>query len=76
MHPGDGVTTSDKELFDNQVQSHMSHCMKLAALITTDRYGRTVGELYANGTNVQQQLVATGHARIYHRYAKPCAWAR
>ena len=37
--------------------------------ITTDRYGRTVGELYANGTNVQQEMVASGHARIYWKYA-------
>ena len=44
--------------------------------ITTDRYGRTVGQLYANGVNVQQQLVRSGHADIYWRYAKPCSWTR
>jgi len=44
--------------------------------ITTDRYGRTVGELFADGVNVQQTMVASGHARIYWKYAKPCAWAR
>ena len=30
--------------------------------ITTDRYGRTVAELFIDGSNVQQQLVASGHA--------------
>ncbi len=43
--------------------------------IDTDRYGRTVAELFADGANVQEQLVASGHAEIYRRYAKPCAWA-
>ena len=44
--------------------------------ITTDRYGRTVGELYANGMNVQQAMVRSGHAEIYWRYANQCAWTR
>ena len=43
--------------------------------IDTDRYGRTVAELFADGANVQEQLVASGHAEVYRRYAKPCAWA-
>jgi len=42
--------------------------------ITTDRYGRTVAELFLNGSNVQQQLVASGHASIYWRYANQCPW--
>jgi endonuclease YncB( thermonuclease family) len=33
--------------------------------ITTDRYGRTVAEIFVDGSNVQQQLVASGHASIY-----------
>ena len=44
--------------------------------ITTDRYGRTVAELYADGINVQQALVRSGHARIYQRYAHQCPWAK
>ena len=43
--------------------------------IDTDRYGRTVAELFADGVNVQEHLVASGHAEIYRRYAKPCSWA-
>ena len=44
--------------------------------ITTDRYGRTVAELFVDGSNVQQQLVASGHASIYWRYADQCLWIR
>ena len=44
--------------------------------ITTDRYGRTVAEIFVNGSNVQQQLVANGHASIYWRYADQCPWIR
>ena len=44
--------------------------------ITTDRYGRTVAELFLNGSNVQQQLVASAHASIYWHYADQCPWIR
>ena len=44
--------------------------------ITKDRYDRTVAELFVDGTNVQQQLVASGHAEIYWKYAKQCPWTR
>ena len=44
--------------------------------ITTDRYGRTVGELFLNGSNVQQRMVASGHAGIYWRYSSQCPWIR
>ena len=44
--------------------------------ITTDRYGRTVAELFVDGSNVQQQLVAAGHADIYWKYAHQCPWTR
>ena len=42
--------------------------------ITSDRYGRTVAELFIDGSNVQQQLVASGHASIYWHYADQCPW--
>ena len=44
--------------------------------ITKDRYGRTVAELFVGGSNVQQQLVAAGHADIYWKYAHQCGWTR
>ena len=43
--------------------------------ITEDRYGRTVAELFVGATNVQREMVATGHAEVYQRYAHQCPWA-
>ena len=42
--------------------------------ITEDRYGRTVAELFVGMTKVQREMVATGHAEIYRRYAYQCPW--
>ena len=42
--------------------------------ITEDRYGRTVAELFVELTNVQQEMVAIGHAEILWRYAHQCPW--
>jgi micrococcal nuclease len=42
--------------------------------ITKDRYGRTVAELFVGETNIQRELVASGHAEIYWRYAHQCPW--
>ena len=44
--------------------------------ITVDRYGRTVGELFVDGINVQQAIVASRHAEIYWKYASQCPWTR
>ena len=44
--------------------------------ITEDRYERTVAELFAWETNVQREMVATGHAQIYRRYAFQCPWTK
>ena len=43
--------------------------------ITTDRYGRTVAELFIDNTSVGQQQVENGHAVISQRHAWQCAWA-
>ena len=42
--------------------------------ITEDRYGRTVAELFLGTTNIQQEMVAIGHAEILWRYAHQCPW--
>ena len=44
--------------------------------VTTDRYGRTVGELYIDGMNVQQAMVASRHAEIDWKHAHQCPWTR
>ena len=42
--------------------------------ITTDRYGRTVAELFVDGVNVGGKLVELGHAEIFWKYAGACPW--
>lgn len=42
--------------------------------ITTDRYGRTVAELFVDGVNVGQDVVRNGQALIYWKYAGACLW--
>mgnify|MGYP003311883925 CR=1 FL=1 len=42
--------------------------------ITEDRYERTVAELFVGERNVQREMVATGHAEVYQRYAHQCSW--
>ena len=44
--------------------------------ITKDRYRRTVAELFIDGSNGQQWMVASGHAQIYWKYSSPCNWTR
>ena len=43
--------------------------------VTQDRYGRTVGEIFISGINVQRLLVKDGYAEIYKEYSDPCPWA-
>ena len=43
--------------------------------ITTDRYGRTVAELFIDNKNVGQEQVMNGHAVISKKQAWQCAWA-
>ena len=44
--------------------------------ITKDRYGRTVGELFKNGLNIQEMIVENGHGKIYKKYSDQCKWTR
>jgi len=44
--------------------------------ITKDRYGRTVGELFKNGLNIQKMIVEKGHGKIYKKYSHQCEWTR
>ena len=44
--------------------------------ITKDRYGRTVGELFKNGLNIQKTIVEKGHGKIYKKYSHQCKWAK
>lgn len=44
--------------------------------ITKDRYGRTVGELFMNGINVQELIVKKEYGKIYEKYADQCEWTQ
>ena len=44
--------------------------------ITKDRYGRTVGELFKNGLNIQKLIVEKGHGNIFKKYSHQCEWSR
>ena len=44
--------------------------------ITNDRYGRTVGELFKDGINIQKMIVEKGHGKIYKKYSHQCNWTR
>lgn len=43
--------------------------------ISTDRYGRTVAELFIDDKNVGQQQVLNGYAVISREHAWQCAWS-
>ena len=40
--------------------------------VTTDQYGRTVGEIYRNGDSVNLTMVKRGQAVVYDRYLDAC----
>ena len=44
--------------------------------ITNDRYGRTVGELFKNGANIQELIVKKGFGKIYKKYSYQCEWSK
>ena len=44
--------------------------------ITNDKYGRTVGELFKNGVNIQELIVKKGYGKIYMKYAYQCEWSK
>ena len=44
--------------------------------INTDRYGRTVAELFIDDINIQKLLVNNGYAKVYEKYAYQCDWTK
>ena len=42
--------------------------------IDTDRYGRTVAEIFIGGTNIQKLMVKNGFAKIHRKYSFQCDW--
>lgn len=39
-------------------------------VVDTDRYGRTVGEVVCGGTNANEEMIKSGMAWVYRKYAK------
>ena len=44
--------------------------------ITTDRYGRTVAELFKNNINIQNLIIDKGYGKIFERYSFQCNWTK
>ena len=42
--------------------------MVVVETVTKDRYGRTVGIVWDNEVNINQQMVHAGYAWVYQRY--------
>ena len=43
--------------------------------ITSDRYGRTVAELFKDEENIQELIVKNGFGKIYRKYSHQCEWS-
>jgi len=48
--------------------SLISGAMVEVETVTTDRYGRTVGIVWDNEANINQEMVRAGYAWVYQRY--------
>ena len=42
--------------------------------IDTDRYGRTVAEIFLEGKNIQKLMIKNGFAKIHRKYFFHCDW--
>tara|TARA_B100001989_G_C24486317_1_gene437133 strand:+ start:111 stop:449 length:339 start_codon:yes stop_codon:yes gene_type:complete len=69
----DPVPAKDARDFLNNLLSNKKVSIRR---VTYDRYGRTVGELFVNGINVQELIVQKGYGKIYKRYAYQCDWTK
>ena len=61
-----------KDFLNNLVASEQISLKR----ITKDRYGRTVGELFKNGLNVQEMIVEKGYGKIYKKFSHQCEWTK
>lgn len=41
----------------------------------TDRYGRTVADLFVNGQPIGEEMVRSGHGEVMPRYSSQCEWS-
>jgi len=59
------IKAKESQAFLNNLVTNQELYLKR---ITKDRYGRTVGELFKNGTNIQKLIVEKGHGKIYKNF--------
>ena len=67
------ISAKESKVFLNDLVSNQELYLKR---ITKDRYGRTVGELFMNGINIQKLVVEKGHGKIYKKYSHQCEWSK
>tara|TARA_B100001093_G_scaffold515321_1_gene591402 strand:- start:622 stop:966 length:345 start_codon:yes stop_codon:yes gene_type:complete len=44
--------------------------------INTDRYGRTIAEIFIDDINIQKLLVNNRYAKVFEKYADKCDWTK
>ncbi len=45
--------------------------------VQTDLYGRTVARVYTpDGRELSQEMINSGHAKLFTGYTKPCPWTQ
>ena len=69
----DPISAREARDFVNKLVSNEKVSIKR---ITKDKYGRTVGELFKNGVNIQELIVEKGYGKIYKKYAYQCEWSK
>ena len=69
----DSVPAKEARDFVNKLVANEKVSIKR---ITKDKYGRTVGELFKNGVNIQELIVEKGYGKIYKKYAYQCEWSK
>ena len=69
----DPIPAREARDFVNKIVSNEKVSIKR---ITKDKYGRTVGELFKNGVNIQELIVEKGYGKIYKKYAYQCEWSK
>lgn len=57
--------TARKALVDKVLDKTMR-----VRIVTTDRYGRSIGHLYLNNQHINAQMIKEGHAWVYRNYLK------
>jgi len=70
---GDPIPAKEARDFVNKLVANEKVSIKR---ITKDKYGRTVGELFKNGVNIQELIVKKGYGEIYKKYSYQCEWSK